>query len=110
MLNSIFHFNLSCLEKNYDLILKAAKKLQSIIFKFSIIFSSVLAIEGIIYRFYNIIFTHRESVAQLKGWCLLEKKKFHRFIKPQWLNLSNFQPGQLLSNSLSFDLNLSLSP
>ena len=35
--NSIFHFSLSCFEKNYDLRLKVAKKLLSTIFKFHMI-------------------------------------------------------------------------
>ena len=33
--NSIFRFSLSCFDKNYDLRLKVAKKLLSIILKFS---------------------------------------------------------------------------
>ena len=37
MSNSIFHFSLGCLEKNYDLRLTVAKRLLSIIFNFSMI-------------------------------------------------------------------------
>ena len=41
---------------------------------------------------------------------MLEKKRLHRFIKTQLLNFQNFQPDELLSCCLAFDLNLSLSP
>ena len=67
-------------------------------------------IEDNFYRFYDVICNHRESVVLLKRCYLLEKKRLHRFIKPQLLNFPNFQPSQLLSSCLGFKLNTSLSP
>ena len=69
----------------------------------------MLAIEGIFYRFYETICRHREFIVLLKCGYLLEKKRLHIFIKPQLLNLPNFQPDYLLSSSLGFDLHLILS-
>ena len=64
--NSIFHFCLSCLEKNYDLCLKVAKKLLSIIFKFSIISVQYLSLREVFYRSYDFICRHCESIVVLK--------------------------------------------
>ena len=92
--NSIFHFSLSCLEKKYDLRLKFAKHN---IHK-SMISAQYFPLKAVFYRFYDVIYRHRESVFVL-----------HRFIKPQLLNLQNFQPGELLASCLGFDLNLIFS-
>ena len=108
--NSIFHFSLSCLEKTYDLGFKVAKKLLSIIFKFSMILAQCLPLRAVFYRFYDVICRHCESIVVLKRCQLFEKKKLHRFIKPLLLNFQNFQLGQLLGICSSFDLNLSFSP
>ena len=69
-----------------------------------------LPLRAFFYRFYDVICRHGVSIALLKRCYLLEKKRLHRFIKPQLLNFPNFKTGQLLSNCLGFDLNLSLSP
>ena len=113
--NSIFHSSLSCLEKNYDLPLKVAKKLLIIIFKFSRISAQYLSIPvssilAVFYRFYDVICRHCESIAVLKRCWLLEKERLHSFIKPQLFNFQNFQPEELLGSCLGFDLNLNLSP
>ena len=80
---SIFHFSLSCLRKAYDLSLKVAEKLLSIIFKFSMVSAQYLPLRTFFIDFI----------------------KLHRFIKPRLLNFPNFQSGQLLSSCLSFDPN-----
>ena len=108
--NSIFHFGLSCLEKNCDLGLNIAKKLLSIIFKFNMISAQYLPLKAVFYRFSEVICRHRESIFLLISFYLLEKKRLHRFIKTQLLNFPNFQPGRLLSSCLGFDSNLRLSP
>ena len=59
--NSIFYFSLSCLGKNYDLSLKVAKKLLSIIFKFSMISAQYLPLKAVFYRFYGVICRHCAS-------------------------------------------------
>ena len=64
--NSIFHFSLSCLEKNYDLRFKVAKKLLSIMFKLSMILAQYLSLKAVFYRFYDVICRHCESVVALK--------------------------------------------
>ena len=110
MQNSIFHFSLSCLDKNYDLGLKVAKKLLSILFKFSMISAQHLPMRAVFYRFYVVICRHCESIVVLKCCQFLEEKRLHRFIKLQLLNFQNFLPGKLLGSCLGFDLNLSLSP
>ena len=69
-----------------------------------------LPLRAFIYQFYDVICRHRESIVLPKRCYLLEKKRLHRFIKPQLLNFPNFQPGQLLSSCLAFVVNLSLSP
>ena len=63
--NSIFHFRLSCLDKNYDLCLKVSKKLLSIIFKFSMISVQYLPLRAIFYQFYDVICRHCESIVVL---------------------------------------------
>ena len=110
MQNSIFHFSLICLDKNYDLGLKVAKKLLSILFKFSMISAQHLPMRAVFYRFYVVICRHCESIVVLKCCQFLEEKRLHRFIKLQLLNFQNFLPGKLLGSCLGFDLNLSLSP
>ena len=110
MQNSIFHFSLSCLDKNYDLGLKVAKKLLSILFKFSMISAQYLPMRAVFCRFYVVTCRHCESIVELNCCQLLEKKRLHRFTKLQLLNFQNFLTGKLLSSCLGFDLNLSLSP
>ena len=51
---------------------------------------------------------YSESVVLLKHCYLLDKERRHRFIKPQLLNFPNFQPSQMLSSCLGFNLNVSL--
>ena len=64
--NSIFHFSLSCLEKNYDLRFKVAKKLLIIIFKISMISAQYLPLKAVFYQFYDVICRHCESIVVLK--------------------------------------------
>ena len=54
------------LEKNYALHLKVAKKLLSIIFKFSMISAQYLPLKAVFYRFYDVICRHCESIVVLK--------------------------------------------
>ena len=107
--NSIFHSSLSCLEKNYDLRHKTAKKQLSIILKLSMISVQCFPQRAVFYRFYNVICRNCKSVLLLKRCYLLEKKKLQRFIKPKLLNFQNCQPSQLLSSCFGLDLKLSLS-
>ena len=94
--NSISHFTLSCLEKNYDLGLKVGNIFLSIIFKFSMVSAQYLPLRAVFYWFYEVICRHCESIVLLKRCYLLEKKRLHRFIKPHLLNFQNFQPSELL--------------
>ena len=98
------------LEKNYDLRLKCSKKLLSIIFKFSMISAQYVPMKAVFYRFCDVICRHCESVVVLQRRQLLEKKRLHRFMKPQLFKFQNFRPGELLASCLGFDLNLSLRP
>ena len=54
------------LEKNYDLRLKVAKKMLSIIFKLSMISAQYLPLKTVFYRFYDVICRHCESIVVLK--------------------------------------------
>ena len=54
------------LEKNYDLRLKVAKKLLSIIFKFSMISAQYLPLKAVFYRFYDVICRDCASIFVLK--------------------------------------------
>ena len=74
--NSIFHFRLSCLGKNYDLGLKVAKKLLSIIFKFSMISAQYLPLRVGFYRFYDLICRHCESIVVLSVVNCQKRKGF----------------------------------
>ena len=63
---SIFHFSVSCLEKNYGFCLKVAKALLSMIFKCSMISAQNLPLKAVFYRFYDVICRHCESIVLLK--------------------------------------------
>ena len=66
--NFMFHFSLSCFDKNNDLLLKFAKALLSIIFKFSMISVQYLLLRADFYRFYDVICRHCEfTVVNLLG-------------------------------------------
>ena len=54
------------LEKNYDLRLKVAKKLLSIIFKFSMISAQYLPLKAVFHRFYDVICRHCKSIVVFK--------------------------------------------
>ena len=72
--------------------------------------AKILPLRADFYRFYDVVCKHCEFIVVLKRCQLLEKKRLHRFIKPQLLNFRNLQPGKFLGSCLGFDLNLSLSP
>ena len=59
---SIFHFSVSCLEKNYGFCLKVAKALLSMIFKCSMISAQNLPLKAVFYRFYDVICRHCDSI------------------------------------------------
>ena len=101
---SIFHSSLSCLEKDYDLRHKSAKKKLSIILKLSMISAQCFPQRAVFYRFRNVICRNCKSVLLLKRCYFLEKKKLQRFIKAKLLNFQNCQPGQLLSCCFGLDM------
>ena len=61
-------------------------------------------LKAVFYGFYDVIYRHCESIVVLECCYLLEKKRLHRFIKPQLFNFHSFQPGELLGSCLGFDL------
>ena len=78
-----------------------------------------VTLRTVFYRFYDVICRYRvvsgtrveqsESIFLLKHYYLLVKKRLRKF-NPQLFNFPDFQPGQLLSICLGFNLDLSLRP
>ena len=88
--NSIFHFSLSCLEKNYNSRLKVSKKWLSIILKFSLISSQNLPLRAVFYRFYDAICRHCESAVVLSVVSCQKRKDFTGLLSLSCLTLKIF--------------------
>ena len=73
---SIFHSSLSCLEKDYDLRHKSAKKKLSIILKLSMISAQCFPQRAVFYRFRNVICRNCKSVFYLSVVIFQKRKNF----------------------------------